>query len=118
LKILEVGLKSFEAFFFKSYQRIRKQKKKKERKRKKKKERNRKKGQKAAGTKPAQASIQPTAHPGLFPNCYTTLSFLPLTALAHLSVVFLPGQESYETTDAPPSVRLSPCPKTLTPSPS
>jgi hypothetical protein len=66
----------------------------KRKRKKKKKERNRKKGQKAAGTKPAQASIQPTAHPGLFLNRYATLSFLPLTALAHLSVVFLPGQES------------------------
>jgi hypothetical protein len=58
------------------------------------------------------------AHPGLFLNHYATVSFLPLIALAHLSVVFLPGQESCETTAAPLSVRSSPCPKTLTPSPS
>jgi hypothetical protein len=83
-----------------------------------KKRKKQKKGQKAVGTKPALASIQPTAHPGLFPNRYATLSFLPLTALAHLSVVFLPGQESCEITAAPLSVQSSPRPKTLTPSPS
>jgi hypothetical protein len=59
-----------------------------------------------------------TAHPELFPNCYAILSFLPLTALAHLSVVFLPRQESCETTAARPSGQLSPHPKTLPPSPS
>jgi hypothetical protein len=112
---LEVGLKSFEAFFAKVIKELENRKRKKKEKEKRKKL---KKGQKAAGTKPAQASIQPTAHPALFPNRYATLSFLPLTALAHLSVVFLPGQESCETTAAPPSIRSLPRPKTLTPSPS
>jgi hypothetical protein len=114
---LEVGLKSFEAFFAKVIKELENRKRKKKEKEKEKRKKQ-KKGQKAAGTKPAQASIQPMAHPGLFLNRYATVSFLPLTALAHLSVVFLPGQESCETTAAPLSVRSSPCPKTLTPSPS